>query len=61
LTGLDPSTSYNWWITPANEYAYGEASATWQLMTPAGSMFAAPAQSGQEQAWEEDGGIFTRD
>ena len=60
LTGLDPSTPYNWWVTPANDFAFGEASATWQFLTPAISTAGAPAPPGQTPAWEEDDVIFTR-
>jgi hypothetical protein len=32
--GLDPNTTYDWWITARNDYAWGTDSEKWQFTTP---------------------------
>lgn len=42
LSRLDANTSYEWWVSARNGYAYGEDSEIWQFTTPAESSSMSP-------------------
>ena len=37
IDGLDPDTTYEWWVAARNDYAVGDPSAVWQFNTPSGT------------------------
>ena len=38
ISGLDKTTSYEWWVYARNDYAIGTSSSTWLFITPAGAL-----------------------